>query len=97
MSLAGELSKAGTPPARPGVPAAAQLAGERHREAAAMGGRVRSSGLVFPSGAAIRVGSEYGSALNAPDDAAVIAPAPRARFPSHTTSASRTIRGMQRT
>ena len=54
-----------------------------------------SSGLVFPSGAAIRVGREYGSASNAPDDAAVIAPAPRARFPSHTTSASRTIRGME--
>ena len=54
-----------------------------------------SSGLVFPSGAAIRVGSEYGSAVNAPEDAAVIAPAPRARFPSHTTSASRTIRGMR--
>ena len=53
-----------------------------------------SSGLVFPSGAATRVGSEYPSPSNAPDDAAVIAPVPRARFPSHETSASRTMRGM---
>src|SRR3989442_757414 len=40
-----------------------------------------SSGLVLPSAWPIRVGSENGSSLNAPDVTALIAPAPRATFP----------------
>src|SRR5213080_3285051 len=51
-----------------------------------------SSGLVFPSGAPIRLGSENGSEENAPDWP-VIEPLPRATFPSQTMSAVRSILG----
>src|SRR5713226_5930226 len=51
-----------------------------------------SSGLVFPSRCAMRVASEYPRSANAPLPA-VSSPAPRARFPSQTTSAVRSIRG----
>ena len=71
-----------------------QLGCKRHREAGRMRGGRSSSGLVFPSAAPIRVGSEYDRPAKAPDVAAVIAPEPRARFPSQTTSDSRTIRGI---
>jgi hypothetical protein len=52
-----------------------------------------SSGLVFPCVTAIRLGSENGSSENAPVLAAVSVPSPRARFPSQTTAACRSIRG----
>ena len=51
-----------------------------------------SSGLVLPSGCSTRDARLYGSPVNAPVPAE-IAPAPRARFPSQTTSATRSIRG----
>ena len=52
-----------------------------------------SSGVVFPSGLAMRDARVNGSPVNAPVSA-VIVPLPRATFPSHTTSAERSILGM---
>ena len=76
---------------------AGQLAGERHREAAAVRRGEELLGARLPLGRARSAsGASTPSASNAPDVAAVIAPVPRARFPSQDTSASRTIRGMLR-
>ena len=71
-----------------GVPAPGQLAGERHREAAAMGGWKLSEALPFRVADAAR---RECAGRGAPELAAVSAPCPRARFPSHATFASRTI------
>ena len=60
-----------------------------------MGGREQLLGLVFPGDDPDPAARVNGSAANAPDEAALMAPAPRATFPSHLTLASRTILGIR--
>ncbi len=55
-----------------------------------------SSGLVLPSGLPIRDARVKGSSENAPDEPAVSMPRPRARFPSQSISAVRSILGIRR-
>ena len=71
-----------------------QLARERHRETAAVGGGEQLLGARLLGCRATRDARLNGRSTNAPDDAALIAPVPRARLPSQLTSASRTILGM---
>src|SRR5262245_58882948 len=56
-----------------------------------------SSGLVLPSGSPMRDAIVTGSAVKAPELAAVIVPEPRATVPSHVASATLTIRGLMST